>query len=103
MYICHCMSMYVRTCVYVSCMYYVCHCVRVCSMYVCASCVYVIVCVCIDEEEGDEDGDTEEEQEQEVVTVVYFWQGRDANNMGWLHFTHRSVHINSMCRYKHAI
>lgn len=38
----------------------------------------------------DEDADPEEE-EQEVMTVVYFWQGREANNMGWLHFTHGYV------------
>lgn len=42
--------------------------------------------VCVDEEE-EEEGEAEEE-EQDVVTVVYFWQGREANNMGWLHFTH---------------
>ncbi len=44
----------------------------------------------IEEEEGDEEGDGEEE-EQDVITVVYFWEGRHANSMGWLHFTHGSV------------
>ena len=39
------------------------------------------------DEEEEEEGETEEE-EPDVVTVVYFWQGREANNMGWLHFTH---------------
>lgn len=57
-------------------------------------CTYVCYCdiamrlfACLPDEE-DEDEDLEEEEEQEVTTVVYFWQGRDANNMGWLHFTH---------------
>ena len=42
-----------------------------------------------DEESGEEsgDGEEEEEEEDEVQTVVYFWQGRDASKMGWLHFT----------------
>lgn len=39
-----------------------------------------------DEEEGEDE--EAEEEEQEVTTVVYFWQGREASNMGWLHFTH---------------
>jgi len=39
-------------------------------------------------DEEDEDLDEEEEEpEHEIQTVVYFWQGRDAGNMGWLHFT----------------
>lgn len=28
-----------------------------------------------------------EEKQEDFKCVVYFWQGRDANNMGWLHFT----------------
>ena len=48
-----------------------------------------MLCVCSDEED-DEEGEAEEE-EPDVVTVVYFWQGREANNMGWLHFTHGYV------------
>ncbi|VIO90379.1 Flightless-I protein homolog, putative [Brugia malayi] len=28
-----------------------------------------------------------EEVQEDFKCVVYFWQGRDANNMGWLHFT----------------
>ena len=48
------------------------------------------VIVFAEEEEGDDDVDTEEE-EQDVITVVYFWQGRQATNMGWLHFTHGLV------------
>lgn len=30
---------------------------------------------------------TEEEAEEDSQCVVYFWQGRDASNMGWLTFT----------------
>ena len=45
-----------------------------------------------DEESGEEgdgegEGEEEEEEEGEILTVVYFWQGRDASKMGWLHFT----------------
>ncbi len=43
--------------------------------------------MCVDEER-DEDEDETEEEEGEIETVVYFWQGREATNMGWLHFTH---------------
>ncbi|VDK53588.1 unnamed protein product [Anisakis simplex] len=28
-----------------------------------------------------------EKRQEDFKCVVYFWQGRDANNMGWLHFT----------------
>lgn len=28
-----------------------------------------------------------EDRQEDFKCVVYFWQGRDANNMGWLHFT----------------
>ena len=38
--------------------------------------------------EGEEE-DEEEEQEEDFKCVVYFWQGRDASNMGWLNFTFR--------------
>ncbi|KAL5473171.1 hypothetical protein EMCRGX_G027619 [Ephydatia muelleri] len=37
-----------------------------------------------EEEEGDEQDDDEEVSTE---TIVYFWQGRDASNMGWLHFS----------------
>lgn len=41
-----------------------------------------------DEESGEEgEGEEEEDAEEEIQTVVYFWQGRDASKMGWLHFT----------------
>ncbi|KAL1442183.1 hypothetical protein MTO96_030894 [Rhipicephalus appendiculatus] len=39
---------------------------------------------------GDEDEEVEEEEEaleDDYTCVVYFWQGRDAGNMGWLTFT----------------
>jgi len=36
---------------------------------------------------GEEDEEEEEEQEEDFKCVVYFWQGRDASNMGWLNFT----------------
>ena len=39
--------------------------------------------------EGGEEDDEEEEQEEDFKCVVYFWQGRDASNMGWLNFTFR--------------
>ncbi|KAM4697985.1 protein flightless-1 homolog [Rhinophrynus dorsalis] len=38
--------------------------------------------------EEDEDEDEEEKQpEEDFQCVVYFWQGREASNMGWLTFT----------------
>ena len=33
----------------------------------------------------------EESIEEDCQCVVYFWQGRDAGNMGWLTFTFRCV------------
>ncbi|XP_053326968.1 protein flightless-1 homolog [Spea bombifrons] len=40
---------------------------------------------------GEEDDDDEEEEEkqpeEDFQCVVYFWQGREASNMGWLTFT----------------
>ena len=50
-----------------------------------------------DEEDLDEE---EEEPEQEIQTVVYFWQGRDAGKMGWLHFTLGYGHD---CVYAHVV
>lgn len=35
--------------------------------------------------DGNEEG--EDEFEEELRYIVYFWQGRDASNMGWLNFT----------------
>lgn len=40
------------------------------------------------EGEGAEEEDEEEKQpEEDFQCVVYFWQGRQASNMGWLTFT----------------
>ncbi|KAK3582011.1 hypothetical protein CHS0354_039677 [Potamilus streckersoni] len=52
---------------------------------------YVFLCrywIPLELPEGDEE-DVEEEEppEDEFKCVVYFWQGRDAGNMGWLTFT----------------
>ncbi|XP_068099632.1 protein flightless-1 homolog [Hyperolius riggenbachi] len=43
----------------------------------------------VNQEEGDEDEDEEDEKqtEEDFQCVVYFWQGREASNMGWLTFT----------------
>lgn len=52
---------------------------------------YVFLCrYWVPVELPDEDERTEEEEEQvedDYQCVVYFWQGRDAGNMGWLTFT----------------
>uniref|UniRef100_A0A8C4R4D1 FLII actin remodeling protein n=1 Tax=Eptatretus burgeri TaxID=7764 RepID=A0A8C4R4D1_EPTBU len=39
------------------------------------------------EEEGEEEGEEEKQQDEDLQSVVYFWQGREASNMGWLTFT----------------
>ncbi|XP_035168371.1 protein flightless-1 homolog, partial [Oxyura jamaicensis] len=39
---------------------------------------------------GDEEGEEEDEEkqpEEDFQCIVYFWQGREASNMGWLTFT----------------
>ncbi|PFX31861.1 Protein flightless-1-like [Stylophora pistillata] len=51
---------------------------------------YVFLCrywVPVEQPEGEEDDDEPVEQEEDFQCVVYFWQGRDANQMGWLTFT----------------
>lgn len=54
---------------------------------------YVFLCrYCIplddeDQENGEENAHTVMPPEDEIQCVVYFWQGRDAGNMGWLTFT----------------
>ncbi|XP_013412224.1 protein flightless-1 homolog isoform X3 [Lingula anatina] len=52
---------------------------------------YVFLCrywVPVDSPEGTGDEDNEEEEpEDDFKCVVYFWQGRNAGNMGWLTFT----------------
>ncbi|KAJ8254264.1 hypothetical protein COCON_G00208760 [Conger conger] len=41
-----------------------------------------------DKAKDEEDGEDEEKQaEEDFQCVVYFWQGREASNMGWLTFT----------------
>ncbi|XP_029767131.1 protein flightless-1 homolog [Terrapene carolina triunguis] len=42
-----------------------------------------------DGEKGEEDEEEEEEKqpEEDFQCIVYFWQGREASNMGWLTFT----------------
>lgn len=58
---------------------------------------YVFLCryfVYNDEESDDENAEGENREEdddnnkaEDFKCVVYFWQGRDASNMGWLQFT----------------
>ncbi|XP_020611337.1 protein flightless-1 homolog isoform X2 [Orbicella faveolata] len=51
---------------------------------------YVFLCrywVPVEQPEGDDEDDEPVEQEEDFQCVVYFWQGRDANQMGWLTFT----------------
>ncbi|XP_033631198.1 protein flightless-1 homolog [Asterias rubens] len=38
-------------------------------------------------ERGEDEDEDEEEPEEDFQCTVYFWQGRDASNMGWLTFT----------------
>ncbi|XP_071488184.1 protein flightless-1 homolog [Diadema antillarum] len=40
-----------------------------------------------EEEKDDEDEDDEVAAEEDFQCTVYFWQGREASNMGWLTFT----------------
>ena len=44
-----------------------------------------------DPDGGGDDEDDEEPEEDYQYVVVYFWQGRDSSNMGWLTFTFRFV------------
>ncbi|CRL07521.1 CLUMA_CG020486, isoform A [Clunio marinus] len=46
-------------------------------------------CIPVDDppENGEENGQDNQPIEDEITCVVYFWQGRDAGNMGWLTFT----------------
>ena len=41
------------------------------------------------ESEKPEEEDDEVEVQEDFKCVVYFWQGREAGNMGWLTFTFR--------------
>ncbi|XP_078691432.1 protein flightless-1 homolog isoform X9 [Branchiostoma floridae x Branchiostoma belcheri] len=40
-----------------------------------------------EQEEQEEDAPEQQEEQEDFQCVVYFWQGRDASNMGWLTFT----------------
>ncbi|KAJ7305988.1 hypothetical protein JRQ81_010354 [Phrynocephalus forsythii] len=40
-----------------------------------------------EEEEAEEEEEEEKQLEEDFQCVVYFWQGREASNMGWLTFT----------------
>ena len=54
---------------------------------------YVFLCrywVPVELPEGEEEVDEEDLPEDEYKCIVYFWQGRNASNMGWLTFTFRS-------------
>ncbi|KAG1675355.1 Protein flightless-1 [Nymphon striatum] len=51
---------------------------------------YVFLCrywVPVEIPEGEELTEEEDQLEEDFQCVVYFWQGRDAGNMGWLTFT----------------
>lgn len=53
---------------------------------------YVFLCrywipVPTDGSDGKDDNDENDAIEEDFSCVVYFWQGRDAGNMGWLTFT----------------
>lgn len=49
---------------------------------------YVFLCrYCCPVDDDVEDNQDQTPAEEEVQCVVYFWQGRDAGNMGWLTFT----------------
>lgn len=53
---------------------------------------YVFLCrywVPLEGEEGEEHPAEQDQQEDDFQCVVYFWQGREAGNMGWLTFTFR--------------
>ncbi|CAH3013556.1 unnamed protein product [Porites evermanni] len=51
---------------------------------------YVFLCrywVPVEQPEEEDEEEEPIEQEEDFQCVVYFWQGRDANQMGWLTFT----------------
>lgn len=56
---------------------------------------YVFLCrywLPVEYDDDDEEDENEEPPEEDFKCVVYFWQGRDASNMGWLTFTFRCVY-----------
>lgn len=48
---------------------------------------YVFLCRYWEPPEDVPEGSQDEEDDPQCHCVVYFWQGRDAGNMGWLTFT----------------
>ncbi|CAB3403082.1 unnamed protein product [Caenorhabditis bovis] len=50
---------------------------------------YVFLCryAVLPEEDEEDEGDEKGDDKVDFKCVVYFWQGRDASNMGWLNFT----------------
>lgn len=40
-----------------------------------------------EKDKADEGEDEDKQPEEDFQCVVYFWQGREASNMGWLTFT----------------
>ncbi|CAC5384169.1 Protein flightless-1,Protein flightless-1 homolog [Mytilus coruscus] len=51
---------------------------------------YVFLCrywLPVEYDDDEEEDENEEPPEEDFKCVVYFWQGRDASNMGWLTFT----------------
>ena len=60
---------------------------------------YVFLCrywVPVELPEGEEEVDEEDLPEDEYKCIVYFWQGRNASNMGWLTFTFRSGKLSTV-------
>jgi hypothetical protein len=51
-------------------------------------CRYWVPCDEAPEDQQDKDKEDEDDApEDDFRCIVYFWQGRDASNMGWLTFT----------------
>lgn len=58
-----------------------------CYVFLCRYCIPVDDDVAEDGQENPGDGKQGPIPDDEIQCVVYFWQGRDAGNMGWLTFT----------------
>lgn len=56
-----------------------------CYVFLCR--YWVPVEAAADDEKNEDAEDEEAEQEDDFRCIVYFWQGREASNMGWLTFT----------------
>uniref|UniRef100_W8BIH1 Protein flightless-1 n=1 Tax=Ceratitis capitata TaxID=7213 RepID=W8BIH1_CERCA len=62
---------------------------------------YVFLCrYCIPVEDEDVDVDEIKQSDDEIQCVVYFWQGRNAGNMGWLTFTFTLQKNSKQCLEK---